>query len=151
MKRIGAMAAFLVAFMAAAGPAVAQTSDTYARHIGALNARMHGMLQNVARQNAQADNQMNGNLPTIVRLRLNPYLRQQLRADMTDRTERYINAHWGDCRANTTMYALNAPAPNPSNSNVSQTFVDFPLSTLLGGGNLVQTTYANGVVDQCGR
>ena len=134
----------LVSILAAlTGPAAAQTTAPYATHVERLNARESLMLHDVAAQNK---NTAGGALPTIARVQVGPF-----RSEMTNRTEDSINSTWGACRADTTMEALDAPAPNPINGHVSEADVDLPIGTLFGAGNQVNATYADGIVDRCGR
>ncbi|MBV8600146.1 MAG: hypothetical protein JO359_01140 [Candidatus Eremiobacteraeota bacterium] len=122
--------------------------------INSLNKRMHLMLQDVAHKNEQAEVTLEpdpSGLKTIVRVRVHPSYNAQLRADLTKNVNEYINIHHGECTANTTMVGMNAFALNPIHNGTSTTYLNVPFSTLTGHGNVVQTTYPNGAVVNCGR
>ena len=124
-------------------PALAQTTGLYAAHVDALVARENSMLRDVA---AHDQREAASALPTIARVHVGPF-----RGEMTNRTEDFIDTTWGACRADTTMEALNAPAPNPINGHIAEAEIALPLETLFDTGNQVDATYANGVVERCGR
>lgn len=133
---------------------IGATPAPYSSSIKALNARMHVMLQDVAHRNEQTEVTLTPDatgLRTIVRVRVHPYMRSQLRSDLTKSVNEYIDIHQGDCRTNTSMYGTNAYALSPINNGVSQTELDVPISTLTGNGNVVTTHYGNGAVINCGR
>ncbi|MGA3038397.1 MAG: hypothetical protein ABSE64_13045 [Vulcanimicrobiaceae bacterium] len=133
---------------------IGATPAPYSSSIKALNARMHVMLHDVAHRNEQTEVTLTpdaSGLRTIVRVRVHPYMRAQLRNDLTKSVNEYIDIHQGDCRTNTSRYGTNAYALNPINNGVSETTLDVPISTLTGNGNVVTTHYGNGAVINCGR
>jgi hypothetical protein len=130
------------------------TPAPYASSVQALNSRMHVMLRDVAHQNEQTEVMLRSDksgLRTIVRVTVHPYMRAQMRNDLTKSVNEYIDIHQGDCRTNTSTYGTNAYALNPIKNGVSQTELDVPISTLVGHGNVVTTHYGNGSVINCGR
>jgi hypothetical protein len=132
---------------------IGATPAPYSSSIKALNARMHVMLQDVAHHNEQTEVTLTPDatgLRTIVRVTVHPYMRSQLRGDLTKSVNEYIDIHQGDCRTNTSMYGTNAYSLSPINNGVSQTTLDVPISTLTGNGNVVTTHYGNGAVINCG-
>lgn len=133
---------------------IGATPAPYASSVKVLNARMHVMLRGVAHQNEQTEVTLRpdkSGLRTIVRVTVHPYMRAQLRSDLSKSVNEYIDIHQGDCRTNTAAYGTNAYALNPIRNGVSQTELDVPLSTLVGHGNVVTTHYGNGAVIDCGR
>jgi len=126
----------------------------YASSVKALNARMHVMLEDVAHHNERTEVTLTpdkSGLRTIVRVTVHPYMRSELRNDLTKSVNEYIDIHQGDCRTNTSAYGTNAYELNPIKNGVSETNLDVPISTLLGHGNVVTTHYGNGAVINCGR
>ena len=133
---------------------IGATPAPYASSVNALNARMHVMLRDVAHHNERAEVTLRPGprgLRTIVRVVVHPYMRAQLRNDLTKSVNEYIDIHQGDCRTNTAMYGTNSYPLNPIRNGVSETNLDVPISTLLGHGNVVTTHYGNGTVINCGR
>jgi len=130
------------------------TPAPYASSVNALNARMHVMLRDVAHHNEETEVTLRpdaSGLRTIVRVTVHPYMRSQLRNDLTKSVNEYIDIHQGDCRTNTSMYGTDSYSLNPIKNGVSETNLDVPISTLLGHGNVVTTHYGNGAVINCGR
>jgi hypothetical protein len=133
---------------------IGATPAPYSSSVNALNARMHVMLQDVAHRNEQTEVTLQpdkSGLRTIVRVTVHPYMRAQLRNDLTKSVNEYIDIHYGDCRTNTSTYGTNAYTLNPIKNGVSETTLDVPMSTLAGQGNVVTTHYGNGAVINCGR
>ena len=133
---------------------IGATPAPYASSVKALNTRMHIMLRDVAHQNEQTEVTLQpdrSGLRTIVRVTVHPYMRSELRSDLTKDVNEYIDIHQGDCRKNTTAYGTNAYTLNPIRNGVSETELDVPISTLMGHGDVVTTHYGNGSVISCGR
>lgn len=147
LLRIVAALAF-VAIPAVAGAAT--PSPAQVRH---LEQRLKMMLADIAHKNEQAEISLQPDakgLRTIVRVRVHPSMAGQLRRDLTKKVNEYIAIHHGDCRANTTMRGTSMVRLNPIQNGVSETTVEYPISTLMGHGNVVTTRLPDGTIVNCG-
>ena len=145
--------AVLSVMLLAAAASAAPTPTPNPSAVKALNHRMKLMLADISHKNEQAEVSLEpdaSGLRTIVRVRVHPSQAAQLRADLTKKVNEYIYIHRGDCQANTSMRGMNPWVLNPINNGVSTTYVNVPISTLLGHGNVVTTHYADGTVVNCG-
>ena len=138
-----------------AGAALAATPvpSPNASTIKSLNHQMHMMLQDVGHKNEQAEVSLEpdpSGLKTIVKVHVHPSNAGQYRSDLTKKVNEYIQIHKGECKTNKSMVGVQAIPLNPINNGVSQTTVNFPISTLTGHGNAVYTGYPGGTVVNCG-
>jgi hypothetical protein len=135
-------------------PALADAATPSPAQVKHLEARLKMMLADIAHKNEQAELSLQpdaSGLRTIVRIRVHPSVNGELRHDLTKRVNEYIAIHRGDCRVNTTMRGVSAFPLNPIQNGVSQTIVEYPISTLLRHGNIVTTRMPDGTVVNCGR
>ena len=145
------MSAFVLVLLSPSLAIAAQSPNPAAvRH---LEQRMRLMLKDVAHQNEQAEVTLQpdkSGLRTIVKVRVHPSIANELRGDLTKKVNEYIAIHKGDCRADTRMKGASTYALNPINNGVSTTYLNVPLSTLLGRGNIITTETKDGTVINCG-
>ena len=143
--------ALALAFLGVATIQVTAASSPapYGKSVQHLQQRMRIMLKDVAHHNQQAEVTLEpdkSGLRTIVRVTARP----NFRSGLSNSINQYINIHKGDCRPNTVSQRTNVIPLNPIANGVSETTVNVPLSTLMGHGNVVTTTNANGTVVSCG-
>jgi hypothetical protein len=144
---------FAAALLSPSLALAAQSPSPNSSAVNHLEQRMRIMLHDVAHQNEQAEVTLqpdkNG-LRTIVKVRVHPSFSSGLRGDLTKKVNEYIAIHKGDCRADTRMKGASTYALNPINNGVSTTYLNVPVSTLLGHGNIITTDTADGTVINCG-
>lgn len=144
----------VAAFAFAAIPTLAAAATPSPTQVKHLEQRLKMMLADIAHKNERAELSLQpdaSGLRTIVRIRVHPSVNGELRSDLTKRVNEYIAIHRGDCRVNTTMRGVSAFPLNPIQNGVSQTIVEFPISSLRSHGNIVTTRMADGTVVNCGR
>jgi hypothetical protein len=137
----------------AALPALAGAATPSPAQVKHLEQRLRMMLADIAHKNEQAELSLQpdaSGLKTIVRIRVHPDVAGELRRDLTKKVNEYIAIHRGDCRANTTMRGASTYKLNPIQSGVSETIVEYPISTLMGRGNIVTTRLPDGTIVNCG-
>jgi hypothetical protein len=154
-RKEGGMIVFRIvaAVVIAALPAPAGAATPSPAQVKHLEQRLRMMLADIAHKNEQAELSLQPDakgLRTIVRIRVHPSAAGQLRRDLTKKVNEYIAIHRGDCRANTTMRGASTFRLNPIQNGVSETVVEYPISTLMGHGNVVTTRLPDGTIVNCG-
>ena len=121
--------------------------------LGHVQHRLSLILQDAAHRNRVAAATLepdSSGLRTIVRVTVRGNYAAQLRADMAKNVRQYVAIHRGDCKTNRTMTGRTASfALQPFANGVSTTYVNVPLSTLSGHGNVITTQTSDGTVVNC--
>jgi hypothetical protein len=150
----GMIVARIVAALALATiPVLTSAATPSPEQIKHLEQRLKMMLADIAHKNEQAELSLQpdaSGLKTIVRIRVHPDVAGELRRDLTKKVNEYIAIHRGDCRANASMQGVSAYQLNPIRNGVSETIVEYPISTLTGHGNIVTTRMPDGTIVNCG-
>jgi hypothetical protein len=150
MIALRALAVLAIAALPSLASAAPTPSPAQIKH---LEQRLRTMLNDIARKNEQAELSLQpdaSGLKTIVRIRVHPDVAGQLRRDLTKKVNEYIAIHRGDCHVNSTLSAASTVKLNPIQNGVSQTVVEYPISTLMGHGNIVTTRMPDGTIVNCG-